>query len=242
MKHFVRKHKKKIIVGHGIATVLFLLSTTLLMSEDDAVMFFTPHGSTVLPLRETVDVDVQITTKVPLNAVGATFVYPKDMIEVVGISKRKSFLDLWTEDTILRSEAGEVVFSGGTLAPGGLVGSGTVLTLTLRAKKVGDATLELHNTQALAGDGKGTAIQHIVHPLTFTIPEVSISAPSGGGATVSALTSTSLSVDIDGDGKVTMRDASILLVQFLRPYDTKYDLDMNGSVGISDLSIVLSKF
>jgi hypothetical protein len=242
MKHFVRKHKKKIIVGHGIATVLFLLSTTLLMSDDDAVMFFTPNGSTVLLLRETVDVDVQITTKIPLNAVGATMTFPTDVLEIVGISKRKSFLDLWTEDTIIRSEAGEVVFSGGTLAPGGLVGSGTVLTVTLRAKKVGDATLELHNTQALAGDGKGTAIRHVARSITFTIPEVAISAPSGGGSTLSAPTPTSASADLDADGKVTMRDASILLVHFLRPYDIKYDLDMNGSIGMSDLSIVLSKF
>ncbi len=242
MKHFVRKHKKKIIVGHGIATVLFLLSTTLLLSEDDAVMFFTPYGSTVLPLRETTDVDIQITTKIPLNAVGATFVFPNDMIEVVGISKKKSFLDLWTEDTIIRSEVGEIVFSGGTLAPGGLVGSGTVLTLTLRAKKVGDAVLELRNTQALAGDGKGTSIQHVARSITFTIPEVAISAPSSGGSSESATALISPSADFDTDGKISIRDASILLVQFLRPYQTKYDLDMDGSVGMSDLSIVLSKF
>lgn len=244
MKHFVKKHKKKIIVGHGIATVLFLLSTTLLMSKDDAVLFFTPNGSTVLPLKETVDVDVQITTKVPLNAVGATVTYPKDMLEIVGVSKKKSFLDLWTEDTIIRSEAGEVVFSGGTLAKGGLVGSGTVFTLTLRAIQTGEATLELRNTQTLAGDGKGTAIQHVAHSLTFTIPEVAISAPSNGGAPAGATAPTpaSPSTDLDGDGKISMRDASILLVQFLRPYDTKFDLDMNGSIGISDLSIVLSKF
>lgn len=242
MKHFVRKHKKKIIVGHGIATVLFLLSTTLLMSEDDAVIFFTPSGSTVLPLRETVDVDVQVTTKIPLNAVGATMIFPMDSLEIVGISKKKSFLDLWTEDIIIRSETGEVVFSGGTLATGGLIGSGTVLTMTLRAKKAGEATLELRNTQALAGDGKGTAIQHVARSLTFTIPEVAISAPNAGGSTENATVLTSPSEDLDGDGKISMRDASILLVHLLRPYDTKYDLDMNGSVGISDLSIVLSKF
>lgn len=242
MKHFVRKHKKKIIVGHGIATVLFLLSTTILMSEDDAVIFFTPSGSTVLPLRETVDVDVQVTTKIPLNAVGATMIFPMDSLEIVGISKKKSFLDLWTEDIIIRSETGEVVFSGGTLAQGGLIGSGTVLTMTLRAKKAGEATLELRNTQALAGDGKGTAIQHVARSLTFTIPEVAISAPSGGGAIENAPVPSSPSADLDGDGHISMRDASILLVHFLRPYDTKYDLDMNGSVGISDLSIVLSKF
>lgn len=242
MKHFIRKHKKKIIVGHGIATVLFLLSTTLLLSEDDAVMFFTPQGSTILPLKESVDVDVQITTKVPLNAIGATMTFPNDTLEIVGISKRKSFLDLWTEDIIIRSDTGEVVFSGGTLERGGLVGSGTVLTLTLRAKKTGEATLELRNTQALAGDGKGTAIQHVARTLTFTIPETAISSPSGGGSTENPPARTSPSADLDGDGHISMRDASILLVQFLRPYDTKYDLDMNGSVGISDLSIVLSKF
>ena len=223
--------------------MLFLLSTTLLLSEDDAVIFLTPHGSTILPLKETIDVDVQITSKVPLNAVGATFVFPKDIIEVVGVSKRKSFLDLWTEDIIIRSETGEIIFSGGTLEPGGLIGQGTVLTLTLRAKKTGEATLELRNTQALAGDGKGTAIQHVARTLTFVIPEVVISAPGGGSTQNAELSSpASPSADLDGDGDVSMRDASILLVQFLRPYDSKFDLDNNGSVGISDLSIVLSKF
>ena len=76
----------------------------------------------------------------------------------------------------------------------------------------------------------------------FTIPEVAISAPSGGGSTESTPVPTSPSADFDGDGHVSMKDASILLVHFLRAYDTKYDLDMNGTIGISDLSIVLSKF
>lgn len=245
MKHFVRKHKKKIIVGHGIATVLFLLSTTLLLSEDDAVVFFTPLGSEVLPVRQTIDVDVQVSSKVPLNAVGATMTYPKDMVEVVGVSKKRSFFDLWTEDTIIRDDAGEVVFSGGTLRQGGLIGNGTVLTVTLRALKAGNATLELKNTQVLASDGHGSAIEHAARTLSLIIPEVVISAPaqsSESTGTVEPTPQKTVEGDFDGDGRVSMSDASALLVRMLWPYERKYDLDGNGSVGISDLSVLLSKF
>lgn len=243
MKHFVRKHKKKIIAGHGIVAVLFLLSTALTLSGDDAVIFFTPYGSEVLPVRETIDVDINVTTKVPVNAIGATITYPKDKIEIVGISKKKSFLDLWTEDTIIRTEAGEVVFSGGTLKPGGILGTATALTLTIRALQTGEATLEFHNTQTLAGDGKGTAVEHKAHPITFTIPDTVISARGGSGTGTSpTLQKPVLAGDFDGNGFVTMTDASILLVRMLMPYETKYDMDADGTVGISDLSILLSRF
>ncbi len=242
MKHFVRKHKKKIIAGHGIVAVLFLLSTALTLSGDDAIIFFTPYGSEVLPVRETVDVDINVTTKVPVNAIGATITYPKDRIEIVGISKKKSFLDLWTEDIIIRSDAGEVVFSGGTLKPGGILGTATAFTLTIRAMQTGEATLELHNTQTLAGDGRGTSVEHKARSITFTIPETVISAVGSGGGTTPALPKPLLVGDFDNSGFITMSDASVLLVRILMPYETKFDLDADGAVGISDLSILLSKF
>jgi len=242
MRHFVRKHKKKIIVGHGVVTVLFLLSTALLLSEDDAVLFMTPNGSEVLPLRETVDIDVNVTTKIPLNAVGATIAYPADILDVIGISKKKSFLDLWTEDTIIRNESGEVIFSGGTLREGGLIGTGTIFTFTVRAKKTGEATVELRNTQALAGDGKGTAIQHVARTVKFIIPESTIAAlpAESGDSTASIRTTYGVIGDVDGDGTVSISDMSTLLVHILMPYDSKYDLNTDGAVTISDLSIVLS--
>jgi hypothetical protein len=90
-----------------------------------------------------------VNARVPINALGITIKYPQDLIEVVGVSKQKSFLDLWTEDTAIREEAGEVHFSGGTTAHGGLLGTSTAITLTIEAKKPGTATISFEDVEAL---------------------------------------------------------------------------------------------
>ena len=186
----------KIVTGHSIALSILVLSGILTLTlhggdisailasatsstiNSSTTLYFTPYDDRSLTLGETTQIDINVNSRVPINAVGTTIKFSPDEIDIVGISKRKSFLDLWTEETAINEETGEVHFSAGTLTKGGLMGTGTAITLTVRGKKTGDVTLYFKDVQIFANDGKGTLVANDGHPLTFAvIPKESPSAP-----------------------------------------------------------------
>lgn len=227
-----------------------LASATSSLTRSPAVMYFTPYSSSSLPAGDTTDIDININAKVPINAIGATIKYPAESLEIVGVNKEKSFFDLWTEDTVIKEGSGEVHFSGGTTMMGGLMGTGTVLTLSVRAKKDslgGAAKLTVSDLQVYAGDGKGTTLDSDAHPFTYTIVQKTPAVvPVASRGAVPAPTPRpdvprAPSADFDGSGSVTIVDMSILTVHIVMAYDPRYDLDMNGVIGLSDLSILFSR-
>ncbi len=207
-------------------------------------VFFMPYGDENLSLGDTVSIDVNINTKVPINALGATIAFPKGALEIVSISKEKSFFDLWTEDTTIAEDTGEIRFSGGTTKQGGIMGTGTVLTLTVKAKTPGQAQLLFKNVQVYPYSDSGKALETKMRPITYTINEAKPSVAASGGAPAASPPGPGAvppNPDLNGDGKINLIDLSILTFEMLRPYNPRYDLNMNGSVGLDDLSILLSK-
>ena len=243
-----------VILGLVVVTFTFkgsnilslLASATSSITTAPTILYFTQYDSKTLPVGQTTNVDININAKVPVNAVGITVKYPPDLIEVVGVSKEKSFLDLWTEDTVIKEATGEVHFSGGTTMRGGLLGTSTTLTLTVEAKAPGQATLSFEDAQVFASDGAGTSLASRTHSITFTIPPVSAASALAPGSVAAPSATTPpppvpRSADLNGDGTVNIVDVSIMFIHMLGPYDPRYDLDMDGSVGLSDLSILFSK-
>jgi len=253
-----------VMLGHGVLILLLicgigltftfqgplgslLAAATSSLTRSPAVMYFTPYGSSSLPTGDTTDIDININAKVPINAIGATIKYPAEVLEIVGVNKEKSFFDLWTEDTVIKEDSGEVHFSGGTTMLGGLTGTGTVLTLSVRAKKDsrgGDAKITVENLQVLASDGQGTTLDSSARSFSYTIlqktPET---APEASGAAPAPRPDIprAPNADFDGNGSVTIVDMSILTVHMVMAYDPRYDLDTNGTIGLSDLSILFSR-
>ena len=234
----------------GAKIVGLFAAATSSLALSPAVMYFIPYSSTTLSPGETVEVDVNINARVPVNALGITIKFPTDMIDVVGFSKQRSFLDLWTEDTSIREDSGEIHFSGGTTRTGGLLGTSTALTITLQAKRPGTATLTFENADVYASDGTGALLASKNRSITFTIPSpapsptVTIAAPASSGALVlsnSVSAPQAPSADFNNDGSVNLVDMSILVLHTLGSYDTRYDLNMDGVITISDLSILYSK-
>ena len=206
--------------------------------------YFMPYGNENLNLGDTVSIDVNINTKIPIDAFGATIGFPKGSLEIVSISKEKSFFDLWTEDTTIAEDTGEIRFSGGTTRQGGITGTGTVLTLTVKAKNPGQAQLLFKNVQVYPYSNSGKPVDTKTRPITYTIVEPKnqsvIVGGASGGSSISP-GSVPPSPDLNGDGRINLIDLSILTFKMLGSYDPRYDLNMNGSVGLDDLSILLSK-
>lgn len=258
MFHRMADFVHKIGILHAIAVlVLLVASTTVLINRGDSIMaliagsaassgsetvlYISPHSSSTLKVGDTANVDIRINTKTSINTVGATVTFPQDTLEIVGISKEDSFLDLWTEDTTIKEDSGEVHFSGGTLAPGGLSGIGTIVTLTVKAKKSGSAELSFKDAQIFAADGRGTEIQSSKRVYTFDIPESTKAVASGGAGKMNEETLAPPAIDFNGDGKVNVVDLSIIAIQIIAPYNAKFDLDRDGANTIADLSIFFSR-
>jgi len=239
MKHFVRRHKKKIITGHGVIVFALLASSALNFNGGTTTVFFMPQGSAKIPVGQSTSVDININTETAVNAVGATVKYPPDMVQIVSISKEKTFLDLWTEDTAIREDDGEIHFSGGTLKPGGLKGTGTILTISLKALKPGTVHIFFKDAEIYAHNGTGLVVDRDTRSISYEVtPPTTVSAPGGVSHQPQPFTPSS---DLNGDGRITLIDVSILTFRLLGSYDPRYDLDVNGEIGLSDISILLSK-
>jgi len=250
------------LAGHGIALFTLVAACIFTVSFKGAdiarlvasatsslgypsTVYFTPYDSRDLSVGDTQQVDVNINARVPINAIGMIVKFSQDTLEVVGISKKKSFLDLWTEETSIKEDVGEVHFSGGTLQKGGLVGTGTAITLTFRTKKAGEAKLLFKDVQVYAHDGKGTLLDSGVSSQVFAVTDRMLTLAVSDAVIAPLPDDEDLapippSADVNGDGVVNIFDASFLAVRMWGSYDARYDLNMDGAIGFADISLVFS--
>jgi hypothetical protein len=146
-----------------------LASNIASLSGATTTVFFAPYGDETLDLGSTTSIDIDVSTSVPINAVGATISFPKDTLEIVSICKGNSFFNLWTEDTSISEDTGQIHFSGGTTRRGGVVGTSTMLTLMVRAKTPGTAQLAFTDIQVYPSDGTGRPISTQTRSISYTI-------------------------------------------------------------------------
>ncbi len=231
MQAFLRRHAHKILIGHG--TAIALLTTSMMMGVPKAIMYLAPTPEQ-MRVGENATLSINLNAQVPVNAIGTTLVIPPEM-EVIAISKEGSFLDLWTEETVLREAVGELRFSGGSLARGGLTGVHTALTLTVRAKTPGEAVFSFKDTEVRAHDGTGERITTELRTLSITIvpetPKEEVGVETQRAAP---------HADFDGKNGVTIADMSILMMKLFGPYDAYFDLNRDGLLSLADLSVFFS--
>lgn len=119
----------------------------------------------MVPSSSSVTVGKTISVKVSVNTQGkyinnseALIQFPKDLFEVVSISKNSSIFSLWVEEPTFSNFLGHVSFNGGVANPGFLGTNGTVASITLRAKKEGKANISFLSASVRENDGLGTDI------------------------------------------------------------------------------------
>lgn len=230
----------------GVDIFGLVAAATSSLTQAPVTLYFTPYDDRDIQIGETKKIDVEVNARAGINAVGATIKFPQDSLDIVGFSKEKSFLDLWTEETSINEDKGEIHFSGGTIREGGMVGTGTVLTLTVRPKKSGQKVLFFKDSLVYSNDGKGTQLDNDTRTFAFDVrvpPPLPTNVPPSPSVVTISQPDKPLpkSADLNGDGLVNIVDMSIMVIHMMMaPYDQRYDLNMDGSVNISDLSILLS--
>lgn len=104
-----------------------------------------------------------------INTITGKISVPADKLQITDLRYGNSILTLWVDKPVISS--GLISFSGGV--PGGFNGSnGPILNFTVKAKKIGVATISASEFQVLLNDGLGTASANLVlGKLILTINE-----------------------------------------------------------------------
>lgn len=104
-----------------------------------------------------------------MNAVSGVLTFPTDKLEVTSLSKSGSVISFWAQDPSFSNATGTINFEGVALNPGYTGKAGKILTVSLRAKKPGDAALQWATGSVLANDGLGTPITGALGSARFAL-------------------------------------------------------------------------
>ena len=121
-----------------------------------------------------------------INAAYSTLTFNTDKLAVEAVSKSGSIFNLWTGEPSFSNIAGTIEFSGGLSNPGFSGFSGTLLTITFRAKQEGTGIVQFSSGAVLANDGFGTNVLSSMGRGSYILkaegePTPSPSQPQTGG-------------------------------------------------------------
>lgn len=184
-------------------------------------------------------VNVIVDSEIPVNVFGGELRFNKDVLAVDAISYNTSIADLWAIRPWYSNGDGTLNFGGGTTKQGGFTGSDTLLTVTFKTISEGSGSVTLNDIQILQSDGLGTraAVGEPIDALFTIIP----SKPMGDESTQMTyfIASKIASTDLNGDGKQSVADLSIFMLDVTTQKD-RSDFNADGTVDTKDLSILLS--
>ncbi|MBI5729307.1 MAG: hypothetical protein HY983_03665 [Candidatus Magasanikbacteria bacterium] len=120
------------------------------------------------------------------NAFQGVIDFPADKLQLTGLSKGGSIINLWVQEPAFSSSDGTAHFEGVVLNPGFTGGSGKIITLNFKVKAAGEATVSFTSGSVLANDGQGTNILSGLGSATFSLtaggqpppPEEQLPAPA----------------------------------------------------------------
>ncbi len=138
--------------------ISFLLLWFAPLSADAATLSFSQTSDSYV-VGSTFAIGVYVgSPDMAMNAASGVVSFPWDKLEVVSISKTGSIISLWAQEPSFSNSAGTVNFEGIVMNPGFIGASGKIISITFRAKAVGQANLSFSTGSVLANDGSGTNI------------------------------------------------------------------------------------
>lgn len=191
---------------------------------------------TVIEAGQRFTIEVYAYAHVPVNAVDVTLRFDANAVEVIGVDRGQSVLTIWTEDPIIKSD--RVILRGGTFRKG-FLGEHQIATIDLRAKQSGQSEMFAANVLLLAGDGKGTPVT-IAEAKGSTL-NLYVYDENTDPANIGVDIAVAIITDIDGSGEVDLTDISSFMASWGKK-DRLYDFNNDGKMSIRDFSILLADF
>lgn len=192
---------------------------------------------------DTFAVQIVVSADVPVNVFAGEIRFDPKTLQVESIDYNTSIADLWAELPWYENGEGTINFAGGTTKQGGFQSSGTLISITFRSVGTGVTALRLADGRILAHDGLGSEVafgkplEAVFEVEKEILERETISTPAPR-ATVIAVSAQPPSTDLNGDGKQTIADVSMFMLQMLGD-DLRYDFNQDGRVNTADLSILM---
>jgi hypothetical protein len=141
-----------------ILSFLFCLLLLPQQSKAASVFLYSSPSSGSYKIGSTFSASVFVSSDQAMNAASGIISFSQDKLEVVSLSKNGSIFSLWVQEPSFSNDAGTINFEGIVLNPGFTGSAGKIITVALKAKAVGNASLTFSSGSILANDGKGTNI------------------------------------------------------------------------------------
>lgn len=171
-------------------------------------------------------VEMLLSSSDPINAVGATLLYDRAMLEVLDVHTKNSIVSLWVLEPRNDEDIGAITFSGGITTRSGFSGTGNIVSVLFRARAPGETRVKIIGASVLAHDGRGTDILQRISSGIFLLTKM------GTGDN---------RFDLDGNGYLEMKDVGVFVSHWDEPYAAKYDFNKNGKVDFSDFISLIYK-
>jgi hypothetical protein len=140
-----------------------------------ATLSFSPVSGTV-EVGDSITVRVMVSSSTPINAISGVVSIPTSLFSIESVSKTGSLLNFWVSEPNFSRGAGTLSFEG--VALGGFSGgTGSVVTVVLRALKTGSGVLSFTSGQVLANDGQGTDVTSGLNKAVFSIEPKKVITP-----------------------------------------------------------------
>jgi hypothetical protein len=137
-----------VVVSLIIGVAFFISPATA-----SAATLFATTPKTNYSVGETIPVTIYVSAGgQAINAVEGRVSFPSDKLSGVSVSKSGSIVNLWVQEPSVSS------FTGVILNPGYSGSRGRIVTVNLRARAPGEATISLGSASVLANDGLGTNV------------------------------------------------------------------------------------
>lgn len=151
-----------------LVLLIFSLAVASSVQGASASLYLSPSSGSY-SVGSTFSVKVKVNSGgEAINAAEGTLLFNSNELQVVNLSKSGSIFSLWTTEPIFSNSAGNIVFGGGTLK--GFTGtSGTIITISFRAKATTSARVSFSSGSVLAADGKGTNILGKINGGVYTL-------------------------------------------------------------------------
>lgn len=187
-------------------------------------------------------INIIVTSEIPVNAFQGLLSFDSSKLEITTIDYNTSIANLWAEEPWYSNGDGTLTFIGGTTAPGGFTGEGSLVTVTFKTKSLGEAQIALDEIKILQHDGLGTLVDtpNTIDALFAVAPEAletdTVLKKAIDGPTVTVVTSAP-SIDLNGDGRRSIVDTSIFMTDIITQ-NLRSDFNQDAVVNLKDLSIL----
>ncbi len=171
-----KKMKKTLLILTIL--ILFFTATSFVKAASASLYLSPPSGTYTIDSTFLVKVRVNSGGEA-INAAEGTLIFNPDEISIVKLSKSNSIFSLWTTEPTFSNSTGNIVFGGGT--PSTFTGtSGTIITITFKAKASASTQISFSSGSILVADGKGTNILGTMNGGVYTLKSKIITPPADG--------------------------------------------------------------